>query len=774
MISASNLGYPRIGLKRQLKTATESFWNGKCTEEDLVAVGKQLRMDAWQFQKSAGIDFIPSNDFSFYDHVLDTIAMVGAVPKRFGWSRGDVDLHTYFLMARGTVKTPATNGRSIEAPAMEMTKWFNTNYHFIVPELEDNQHFRLSSRKCINEFLEAKAAGIETRPVLLGPMSFLYLAKGHQIGKDGVVLERLLDVYSEVLTELRNAGARWIQLDEPCLSTELNKRAVDGFRTAYEKLYESNLSIMLTTYFSSMGDNLPLAMNLPVQGIHLDLINGMQHLKPAIASLPPKMFLSAGIIDGHNIWRCDLRKTIDFVGDIAEAIGPERLIVAPSCSLMHVPLDVDAETSMNPEVKSLLSFAKQKIEEIATITDGLTCGLSDIEKALTENSKVFERSRTSHLRNNPELENRLNQITPAMCEREAPFNERIKAQQKQFNLPHLPTTTIGSFPQTKEIREARKEFRAGKIDRAQYELAMKKEIANSISLQEKIGLDVLVHGEPERTDMVEYFAEMLEGMTVTQHGWVQSYGSRYVKPPIIYGAVTRPRPMTVDWATYAQSLTAKPVKGMLTGPVTMLQWSFVRDDQTREKSCLELALAIRDEVTDLESAGIKIIQIDEPAIREGLPLKRNEWEDYLNWSVKCFKLSSCGVRNDTQIHTHMCYSEFGDMVQAIADMDADVISIEAARSSMDLLNTLKDIKYPNAIGPGVYDIHSPRVPTEEEIDNLLKKALQVITADKLWVNPDCGLKTRNWQEVVPALNALVQSAKRLREDAICLHASTPS
>lgn len=766
MVSASNLGYPRIGSKRQLKTALESFWNGKSMEEELINVAKELRMSAWQFQHEAGIDFIPSNDFSFYDHVLDTIAMVGAVPSRFRWTGNSVDLTTYFLMARGTIKSPKNNGRSAEAPAMEMTKWFNTNYHFIVPELEDSQHFKLASRKCIDEFLEAKTAGIETRPVLLGPMSFLQLAKGHQAGMDAKMLERLTEVYREVFAELRKVGAQWIQMDEPCLSSDLNESAVAGFHYVYEKLAAEHLSVLLTTYFSSMGENLSLALDLPVHGLHLDLINGMEDLKPALSRLPSNMLLSTGLIDGHNVWRCNLRKTVEFLGGIAEKIGPDRLIVAPSCSLMHVPLDLEVETTVDPEVRSLLSFARQKVTEISVITDGLCCGLNEIDDRLRENDELFVRSQNSKIRHNPNVENRLNSIAPPMYQRETPFSERIRVQQAKVNLPNLPTTTIGSFPQTKEIRESRRNFRSGKIDSAQYEQAMKNEIANNIALQEKIGIDVFVHGEPERTDMVEYFAEMLDGMAVTQHGWVQSYGSRYVKPPIIYGTVSRPTPMTVEWARYAQSLTTKPVKGMLTGPVTMLQWSFVRDDQPREKTCLELALAIRDEVKDLELAGIKIIQIDEPAIREGLPLKRSEWDDYLRWSIKCFRLASSGVADDTQIHTHMCYSEFGDMVQAIGEMDADVISIEAARSSMDLLNTLKQIQYPNAIGPGVYDIHSPRVPSEEEIEHLLRKALQVIPVERLWVNPDCGLKTRNWEEVVPALNALVQSARRLREGVV--------
>ncbi len=766
MVFAANLGYPRIGAKRQLKTALERFWNGLATEDELLKVGQQLRFESWSMQEKAGLDFIPSNDFSLYDHVLDAIAMVGAVPSRFGWNHDKVDLSTYFLMARGSLKSATDSGKSIEAPAMEMTKWFNTNYHFIVPELEAGQSFKFSSSKCVDEFLEAKKAGIVTRPVLLGPVTFLYLAKGHEIGNDDRRLKQLLEVYSEVFLRLHEAGAPWVQLDEPCLSVDLNERAVRAFETAYETLAQQKLSIMLTTYFASMGNNLALATRLPVQGIHLDLINGIDDLEIATKQLPSHMLLSAGVIDGHNVWRNNLGKTTDLLEDIGEKIGLERLIVAPSCSLMHVPLDIELENQIEPEVVKWLAFAKQKIEEVSLLTDALCCGRIEVERIFQENSAVLEAGSKSSLRNNSAVKFRLSGINSTMCRRSSPFSVRKSLQQEKFDLPLLPTTTIGSFPQTKAIRAARKELRADRISQNEYEDAMKSEIRSNISLQEKIGFDVLVHGEPERTDMVEYFAEMLQGVAVSQHGWVQSYGSRYVKPPIIFGNVFRTRAMTVQWAKFAQELTSKPVKGMLTGPVTILQWSFIRDDQPREKTCQELALAIRDEVSDLESAGIKIIQIDEPAIREGLPLKRADWPEYIDWAVKCFRLASSGVADDTQIHTHMCYSEFGDMVRAIADMDADVISIEAARSSMELLDTLCEIEYPNDIGPGVYDIHSPRVPSQEEMEWLLSKALRVIPAERLWVNPDCGLKTRGWIEVIPALNSLVQAAMRLRASMV--------
>ncbi len=762
MVYAANLGYPRIGFKRELKTALEKYWAAQITEDQLLAVGKELRQSNWLFQSTTEIDYIPSNDFSFYDHVLDTIAMVGAVPKRFGWRGGQVDLKTYFLMARGMAQTANINGLHKEAPAMEMTKWFNTNYHFIVPELEEGQKFSFSSTKCVDEFIQAKELGIITRPVLLGPITFLYLAKGHAFGEDTGRLENLLDVYCQVLSLLRKHGADWLQVDEPCLAVDLNERAAKAFEKTYARLEKEGLSIMLTSYFSAMGKNAGLALRLPVQGLHLDLVNGKQDLDTVLAQLPSHMSLSAGVVDGHNIWRTDLTKTITLLQDIAAKIGPERLIIAPSCSLLHVPIDANAEINLKPEVKQWIAFAEQKVQEISILAAALSVGIKSVEPALEQNSAILKDAKNSKLRNNQAVLARVEAVTESMYNRTKSFAERIAVQQQKLNLPLFPTTTIGSFPQTKDIRTARQQLRSGKISADQYREAMEKEIRSNISLQEKIGIDVLVHGEPERTDMVEYFAELLDGMAITKHGWVQSYGSRCVRAPIIYGSVSRPEAMTVDWAMFAQEQTSKPVKGMLTGPVTILQWSFVRDDQDRAKTCLEIALAIRDEVSDLEEAGIGIIQIDEPAIREGLPLKRDDWPHYLDWSVKCFRVAASGVNDDTQIHTHMCYSEFGDMVEAIAAMDADVISIEASRSNMELLDNLKEVEYPNAIGPGIYDIHSPRVPTKEEMTTLLAKALKVISADKLWVNPDCGLKTRGWEEVVPALNAMVEAATALR------------
>lgn len=763
MVSAANLGFPRIGAKRQLKTAVEAYWSGKIEQDDLIAMGRQLRIEAWSFQRDAGIDYIPSNDFSFYDHVLDTVAMVGAVPSRFkAISEQDgsgVGVDTYFAMARGT-------SRGVTAPAMEMTKWFNTNYHFMVPELEPDQKFALASTKCIDEFNEARNAGILTRPVLLSPITFVSLSKLQRRKEESKILERLVEVYSDVLLRLKDVGAECVQIDEPILSMDLHDFDIGLFDRVYGKLASVGLPLDLTTYFGPMRDNLPFALNLPVRSLHVDLIYGAKDLRPALRNWPSHMHFSAGVVDGRNVWKCNLEKTSELLGSIAEEVGVERLIIAPSCSLLHVPVDVAQEDEIVPEVRSWLAFAKQKLEEISILTDDLCCGRVDVEHAFADNATSLKGREVSLLRNDAEVQTRVAAVNERMWTRDSAYPIRGEVQRKRFSLPPLPTTTIGSFPQTPAIREARKNWRAGKISQTEYSESMRNEIANNISIQEKIGIDVFVHGEPERTDMVEYFADQLQGIAVTKHGWVQSYGSRCVKPPIIYGDVSRPEAMTVEWITFAQSLTGRPVKGMLTGPVTMLQWSFVRDDQPREVTCAQLALAVRDEVSDLESAGIHIIQIDEPAIREGLPLRRDEWLKYLEWAVRCFRLSSSSVADTTQIHTHMCYSEFGDMLQSIADMDADVISIEAARSQMDLLISLSEIRYPNEIGPGVYDIHSPRIPSVSEMESLLQKALKVIPAERLWVNPDCGLKTRTWNEVEPALKAMVEVAVSLRSKTV--------
>ena len=779
MAIASNLGFPRIGPKRELKKALESFWSGKSNEEELLAVAKTLRKNAWSLQLESGIKHIPSNDFSFYDHVLDTIAMVGAIPSRFGWNGKTVDLRTYFGMASGKSGVDSSGQKIASAQPMEMTKWFNTNYHFNVPELDENQTFKLASTKCVDQFKEAQALGILTRPVLLGPVSFLHLAKlsgdsdHHQsqsknesTNKLIYKLDGVLEVYKEVVSLLKDAGATWIQFDEPCLALDLDDTTTAAYTRAYESISSSaqDVSILLATYFGKLGSHLEVALNLPVQGIHLDLTTGSSDVEKAISNMPSTMKLSAGVVDGRNIWKSNLSQTLDRLEAIAEKIGTERLIVAPSCSLMHTPVDLDIEKKMDPDVRSWLSFAKQKLTEISVLTRAINGDKAGVQEVLQSNKRDCEGRASSPRTNNAAVKKRVADVEESMFDRKSAYPLRKTLQHKKFAQPLLPTTTIGSFPQTKEIRTARKDFRAGRTTLEQYEQSMRDEIVKNILIQEELGIDVFVHGEPERTDMVEYFAEQLQGITISEYGWVQSYGSRCVKPPIVHSDIVRTKPMSLEWSVFAQAQTGKPVKGMLTGPVTMLQWSFIRDDQPRKDTCTQLALVIRDEVKDLESAGIKIIQIDEPAIREGLPLRHEDWAYYLDWSVKCFRLSASGVDDDTQIHTHMCYSEFDEILQAIIDMDADVISIEAARSRMELLQTIKEQGYPNEIGPGVYDIHSPKIANLDEVRTLLRKALQTIPADRLWINPDCGLKTRTWDEVLPSLHALTEVASELREE----------
>ncbi|MBY0359341.1 MAG: 5-methyltetrahydropteroyltriglutamate--homocysteine S-methyltransferase [Candidatus Obscuribacterales bacterium] len=761
MVLACNLGFPRIGPRRELKKALESYWAGKISQEELLLVGKQIREQNWLFQKESGLDHIPSNDFSFYDHVLDTACMVGALPKRFGSCPDNIDLDTYFLMARGAT-TPASKKNKSDAHPLEMTKWFNTNYHYIVPELEPEQEFKLSSRKCLDEFIEAKKLGIITRPVLLGPVSFLLLAKSKV-----QVSDQLLAVYKQVLTQLKEAGCAWVQMDEPCLSLSLDSQTQAALQKSYATLVGSDApEILLASYFGRLADNLQTVLKLPVSALHIDLSCGLDELDSLLTQLPASMKLSVGIVDGRNIWKANLLEKVELLEKIAEKIGLEKLMVAPSCSLIHVPVDAGAEKRMAPEILSWLSFAKQKVRETALLVDALCCGKKAIAEELAAHQASVSARRTSLLTNNPEVKKRLAAVNENMYRRASEYSIRKKKQVEKWKLPLLPTTTIGSFPQTAQLRQARKDLRAGILTDEEYGSRIRQEITSNIARQEELELDVLVHGEPERNDMVEFFADKLAGMAVSEHGWVQSYGSRYVKPPIIFGDVYRLEPMTVELAIYAQEQSKKPVKGMLTGPVTILQWSFVRDDQPREITCRQLALAIRDEVEELQFNGIGVIQIDEPAIREGLPLHKTGWAEYLSWSVGCFKLSAAVALDETQIHTHMCYSEFNDMVESIAAMDADVISIEAARSQMDLLDSIRERVYPNDIGPGVYDIHSPLIPKQEEMERLIQKASTVIAVDKLWINPDCGLKTRKWEEVTPALAAMVAAAKKLRQEMI--------
>jgi len=750
MTIASNLGFPPLGAARELKRATEGYWSGKVSRDQLLATGAELRRRHWQLQQGLGVDRIPSNDFSFYDRMLDTCALVGAVPPRYGWNGDQVDLDTYFAMARGS------QGKGRDVTAMEMTKWFDTNYHYIVPELERGQTFRLAATKPVDEYREAKALGIDTAPVLIGPVTFLLLAKTKGAPFDRLsLLDGLLPVYADVLSALAAAGATWVQLDEPCLALDRS----DAERAAYARAYEylakraGTLQLLVATYFAGLDDNMKTALALPVHGLHVDLVRAPQQLDALLAAWPAGRVLSAGVIDGRNIWRADLEAQLALLERAAATVGKDRLWVAPSCSLLHTPLDLDLETTLDPELKGWLAFTKQKLREVVTLA-------RNQDRAVIETSTKAAKSRRSSKRiNNAAVQRRAAAVTEQDRVRRSPYAARRKVQ---VDLPQYPTTTIGSFPQTGDVRAARRKLHDGQLTADDYERFIEEQIAKTIALQVEIGLDVLVHGEFERNDMVEYFGEQLAGFAFTEHGWVQSYGTRYVKPPIIFGDVARPRAMTVRWSSYAQSLTKQPVKGMLTGPVTILQWSFVRDDQPRAETAKQLALAIRDEVRDLEAAGIRVIQIDEPALREGLPLRRADWAGYLEWAVNAFRLATAGVRDATQIHTHMCYSEFNDVLRVIEQMDADVISIENARSGSELLQGFEQYKYPNEIGPGVYDIHSPRVPSTAEIAAALKSMNRVLDDRQIWVNPDCGLKTRGWDETVSSLKNMVAAAREMR------------
>ena len=758
MVISANLGFPRIGAKRELKKAVESFWKGNLSEAELLSEAKSLRKKHWEMQKDAGIDQIPSNDFSFYDHVLDTIALVGAVPERYNAADKAVDLETYFAMARGQ----QANGKDVTA--MEMTKWLDTNYHFIVPELTSDQSFRLSSNKIVDEFLEAKELGIKTRPTLLGPVTFLLFSKVREQGVNALdLLPKLLPVYSEILKKLEDAGATDIQIDEPTLALDLDADKQKAFETAYSIISKSsNLNIVVATYFDALNENMATAFNLPVEAVHIDLIRAPQQLDKALTEFPADKTLSVGVIDGRNIWRADLEAALSTVNKAVEKLGSDRVVVAPSCSLLHSPVDLDSETQLDDELKSWLAFAKQKLAEIAAVANAAN-GNKD-EAFFADNAAALAAKKTSSRIHNDAVKSRVSSATEAMKNRQSPYEARAEKQREVLKLPLLPTTTIGSFPQTKEVRAARAQFKKGMIDRATYDQFIEDETVNCIKIQEDLGIDVLVHGEFERNDMVEYFGEKLSGFAFSKFGWVQSYGSRCVKPPIIFGDVSRANAMTVRWAEFSQSKTEKFMKGMLTGPVTILQWSFVRNDQPESDTCKQIAFAIRDEVVDLEKAGIKIIQIDEAALREGLPLRSKNWSEYLTWAVDSFRISASGVQDETQIHTHMCYSEFNDIIKAVANMDADVISVETSRSQMELLDAFVDFEYPNEIGPGVYDIHSPRVPSKDEMKNLLIKALDVLKPEQLWVNPDCGLKTRGWPEVKDALKLMVDATLEIRKD----------
>jgi len=800
MTLAHTLGFPRIGLNRQAKKTVEAYWRGELDQAALFETQKNLQSLHWQWQQDVGLDFVAVGDFSWYDHVLDLAFLLGVVPERFesdirplsklaserkvgGGSEHRTGVYTpvhedlsteptnqfpaevefrkrsidtYFCMARGR----APNG--LDAPACEMTKWFDTNYHYIVPELTKDQIFTLTTEFLFDAVQQAHDEGFKTKPVVLGPLSFLWLSKtkGEDFNKLDL-LPRLLSAYTQIFEKLKALGVEWVQIDEPILCLDLPSEWQAAFRSAYETLDFSGLKALFATYFGELRDNLALVCALPVDGLHIDAVRGESEVATVIEAWPNEKVLSLGVVNGRNIWKVDYKKALALLEKAKETFG-DNLWVATSCSLLHSPIDLDAETKLGDEIKNWLAFAKQKLLEVATLKKALKNGIASIEAEFADNQNAWESRRSSTRIHDAVVKNRVSNITPEMAKRDSEYRKRAVAQREKLHLPLLPTTTIGSFPQTKTIRKVRADFKKGAIDQVTYEETIRAEIAEVVKIQEKLGLDVLVHGEAERNDMVEYFGELFEGVAFKKNGWVQSYGSRCVKPPIIFGDVSRPEPMTVRWSQYAQSLTPRPMKGMLTGPVTILAWSFVRDDQPDEKTAEQLALALRDEVKDLEAAGIGVIQVDEPAFRETLPLRRNDWQHYLDWAVRCFRLSTCGISDATQIHTHMCYSEFNDIIESIAALDADVITLESSRSDMELLAAFEKFDYPNEIGPGVYDIHSPRVPTQAEMESLLIKALQHIPAVRLWVNPDCGLKTRGWAEVKEALTHMVNAAKKLR------------
>ena len=755
MATTHNLGFPRIGGQRELKFALEDYWAGRQTEQELAITATDLRRRHWQQQ--AGLDFVPVGDFSLYDQVLDMSVTLGNLPARVADKQGS-ELDAYFRAARGR---GANDSPCCATAAGEMTKWFDTNYHYIVPEFTADTRFKLNPERLLAQLAEAQAQGVNAKPVIIGPVTYLWLGKTSDGSNRLDLLERLLPAYSQLLEALADAGADWVQIDEPALVTDLDANWRYAFNLAYHQLKANRPKLLLATYFGELRDNLQLACELPVAGLHIDAVSAPAEVSRVADWLPSHKILSLGVINGRNIWKSDLNNILDWLEPLNEKLG-ERLWLAPSCSLLHVPVDLAREQELDTEIRSWLAFAVQKLDELQTLAKALNEGRTAVRSELAENRIAIESRRRSSRVTNPTVQKAVAAVTPELGNRQSPYPQRIAKQRQILSLPAFPTTTIGSFPQTPEIRQARLQFRKGELSGTQYTEQMQAEIARCIEAQEKLGLDVLVHGEPERNDMVEYFGEQLDGYAFTRFGWVQSYGSRCVKPPILFGDIRRPRAMTVDWIRYAQSLTDKPVKGMLTGPVTILNWSFVRDDQPRKDSCLQLALAIREEVQDLEKAGVNIIQIDEAALREGLPLRQSDWANYLDWAINSFRIAANGVEDGTQIHTHMCYSEFNDIIEAIARMDADVITIETSRSDMELLDAFRNFEYPNDIGPGVYDIHSPNIPDKDHIINLMTLAAERIPAERLWINPDCGLKTRKWEEVTPALETMVAAAQALR------------
>ena len=763
MTTTHNLGFPRIGAKRELKFALESYWKGESSRDTLKALGAELRSRHWGQQ--ADLDLVPVGDFAFYDQMLDMSFTLGNLPERVKGFEGDV-LDNYFRVARGRSAQNAEHAACCGGgvAAGEMTKWFDTNYHYIVPEFTAATTFKLDASRLLAQLAEAKAQGVKAKPVIIGPVTYLAQGKAKDNSDKLALLDRILPVYAELLDTLAAQGVEWVQIDEPILVTELGADWKHAFNTAYHQLKASKVKLLLATYFGQLQENQHLAANLPVAGLHIDAINGRDDIQPLLNLLPSHKVLSLGVINGRNIWKTDLASVLDWVEPLADRLG-ERLWIAPSCSLLHVPVDLNSEVKLDADVKSWLAYALQKLEELKVLAAALRHGRASVKAELEANQAAIAARRASPRVNNPVVKAAVARLDAALGRRQSAYGQRAPKQAALLKLPAYPTTTIGSFPQTADIRHARSEYKAGRLDEAGYQAAMKAEIERSVREQEALDLDVLVHGEAERNDMVEYFGEQLDGYAFSQFGWVQSYGSRCVKPPILFGDISRPTAMTVEWIKYAASLTDRPMKGMLTGPVTILNWSFVRDDQPRSVSCYQLALAIREEVLDLEKAGIRVIQIDEAALREGLPLRKAQWQTYLDWAVESFRITANGVEDETQIHTHMCYSEFNDIIKSIADMDADVITIETSRSDMELLDAFEHFQYPNEIGPGVYDIHSPNIPTQGHIEQLMKKAAERVPAERLWVNPDCGLKTRQWPEVIPALTNMVAAAKALRQAA---------
>lgn len=753
MVTTHNLGFPRIGANRELKFALEAFWQGQISADELQTTGANLRREHWQQQNH--LNLVPVGDFSFYDQVLDMSATLGHLPARTG---AGSDLDRYFRAARGR---SANDSACVATHAGEMTKWFDTNYHYIVPEFSADTRFTLNPERLLAQLEEARSQGLSPKPVIIGPVTYLWLGKAKDNSDRLQLLDRLLPAYAQLLQLLADQGVEWVQIDEPALVTELDEGWRHAFTQAYHQLKACPVKLLLTTYFGELRENLQLVCELPVAGVHLDAVAARDEVNRLADWLPAHKVLSLGVISGRNIWKTDLNRTLEWLHPVHERLG-DRLWLAPSCSLLHVPVNLDAEQTLDPQVRDWLAFAVQKLEELDILATALNTGSDKVQAQLDDNARAIHSRQTSGRVHNPQVAAQVQAISPDLGQRRSPYSQRIQVQRARLALPAFPTTTIGSFPQTPEIRQTRQQFRKGELDEAGYQARIREEISRCVQEQEKLGLDVLVHGEAERNDMVEYFGEQLDGFVFSRFGWVQSYGSRCVKPPILFGDISRPSAMTVEWIRYAQSLTDKPMKGMLTGPVTILNWSFVRDDQSRRDTCLQLALAIREEVLDLEKAGVSIIQIDEAALREGLPLRRSNWTEYLDWAIESFRISANGVKDETQIHTHMCYSEFNDIIDAIARMDADVITIETSRSDMELLDAFRGFRYPNDIGPGVYDIHSPNVPEKQQIVSLMHKAAERIPPEQLWVNPDCGLKTRKWEEVIPALQAMVSAARDLR------------